>query len=244
LSGKNAEVVSGYYKDYFRLIMAYGTNFMMYLKLKGSNVNVNVHPISKRIAEYKEMIEQYRKIGDQIVILASRIDENVLSHVPSQEGKKSGNRATVLPKGNLPSGLSMAKVAEYMDRLCAVKEPVEKSAGRKRSGILRDGPKAKKNKQIDDVSNDEYDDVSDENSSHPPDDGSKRSITYEMAKNKGLTPRRKKELRNPRVKNRMKYRKAKIRRKGQVREVRKEMKKYSGEMSGINAFVTKSIKLK
>lgn len=45
---------------------------------------------------------------------------------------------------------------------------------------------------------------------------SKRPITYEIAKNKGLTPHRKKELRNPRVKHRMKYRKAKIRRKGQV----------------------------
>lgn len=44
----------------------------------------------------------------------------------------------------------------------------------------------------------------------------KRGITYQIAKNKGLTPRRKKELRNPRVKNRMKFRKAKIRRKGQV----------------------------
>ena len=37
-----------------------------------------------------------------------------------------------------------------------------------------------------------------------------------MAKNKGLTPKRKKEYRNPRVKHRLKYRKAKIRRKGQV----------------------------
>lgn len=45
----------------------------------------------------------------------------------------------------------------------------------------------------------------------------KRGITYQISKNKGLTPRRKKELRNPRVKNRMKFRKAKIRRKGQVR---------------------------
>lgn len=44
----------------------------------------------------------------------------------------------------------------------------------------------------------------------------KRRITYQISKNKGLTPHRKKELRNPRVKNRMKYRKAKIRRKGQV----------------------------
>lgn len=44
----------------------------------------------------------------------------------------------------------------------------------------------------------------------------KRAITYEIAKNKGLTPHRKKEQRNPRVKHRNKYRQAKIRRKGAV----------------------------
>lgn len=44
----------------------------------------------------------------------------------------------------------------------------------------------------------------------------KRSISYQIAKNKGLTPHRKKEQRNPRVKHRNKYRKAKIRRKGAV----------------------------
>lgn len=44
----------------------------------------------------------------------------------------------------------------------------------------------------------------------------KRAITYKMAKNKGLTPHRKKELRNPRVKHKLKFRKALIRRKGAV----------------------------
>lgn len=47
-------------------------------------------------------------------------------------------------------------------------------------------------------------------------DIAKRAITYKMAKNKGLTPHRKKEQRNPRVKHRNKFRKAKIRRKGAV----------------------------
>ena len=37
-----------------------------------------------------------------------------------------------------------------------------------------------------------------------------------MAKNKGLTPKRKKINRNPRVKHREKYRRAQIKRKGQV----------------------------
>lgn len=47
-------------------------------------------------------------------------------------------------------------------------------------------------------------------------DAKKRAITYEMSKNKGLTPHRKKEQRNPRVKHKLKYRKALIRRKGAV----------------------------
>jgi len=48
------------------------------------------------------------------------------------------------------------------------------------------------------------------------DDEAKRGITYQIKKNKGLTKFKRKELRNPRVKHRMKFRKAVIRRKGQV----------------------------
>ncbi len=44
----------------------------------------------------------------------------------------------------------------------------------------------------------------------------KRAITYQIARNKGLTPQRKKELRNPRVRHRKKYKKAIIKRKSQV----------------------------
>lgn len=44
----------------------------------------------------------------------------------------------------------------------------------------------------------------------------KRAVTYKIAKNKGLTFKKRAELRNPRVKHRNKYRKALIRRKGAV----------------------------
>uniref|UniRef100_A0A3Q3WB73 Sas10 C-terminal domain-containing protein n=1 Tax=Mola mola TaxID=94237 RepID=A0A3Q3WB73_MOLML len=88
----------------------------------------------------------------------------------------------------------------------------------------------------------ELEDRGDEEEELDPD--AKRGITYQMAKNKGLTPKRKKIDRNPRVKNKEKFRRAQIRRKGQVREVRREDTRYSGEMSGIRAGVKKSIKLK
>ena len=72
----------------------------------------------------------------------------------------------------------------------------------------------------------------------------RRNITYEIGKNKGLTAQKKKELRNPRVKHRLKYDKAKKRRKGQVREPRKELNKYAGEASGIKSGLVRSIKFK
>lgn len=72
----------------------------------------------------------------------------------------------------------------------------------------------------------------------------KRAITYQMEKNKGLLPKRKREQRNPRVKYRRKFEKAVIRRKGQVREPRKELKKYGGELTGINVRAVKSVKFR
>lgn len=48
------------------------------------------------------------------------------------------------------------------------------------------------------------------------DSDGKRAITYQISRNKGLTPKRKKEQRNPRVKHRKKFHKAVIKRRSQV----------------------------
>merc|ERR1712203_231504 len=88
------------------------------------------------------------------------------------------------------------------------------------------------NNANEDLEEDEIDDI----------DEGKRGITYKIAKNKGLTPKRSKLQRNPRVKNRVKYQKAMKRRKGAVREVRDQNTKYGGEASGINMRVKKGVK--
>jgi hypothetical protein len=72
----------------------------------------------------------------------------------------------------------------------------------------------------------------------------KRAATYEIMKNKGLTPHRKKENRNPRVKKRMAYDKAIVARKGQVREVTAGAAgSYDGELTGIKANISRSRKI-
>ncbi|BFZ17194.1 hypothetical protein BsWGS_20233 [Bradybaena similaris] len=67
-----------------------------------------------------------------------------------------------------------------------------------------------------------------------------RPVTYEIEKNK---PKIKSAPNNPRVKNRERFRKAKIRRRGKIREYRPELNKYQGEASGIRAGVIRSMRL-
>jgi len=63
-------------------------------------------------------------------------------------------------------------------------------------------------------------------------------------KNRGLVAHKSKLNRNPRVKKREQYRKALVRRKGHVREVRTdEGHKYGGEATGIKSGLSRSRKL-
>ncbi len=63
-----------------------------------------------------------------------------------------------------------------------------------------------------------------------------------MLKNKGLTPHRKKEQRNPRVKHRNKYEKAKKKIKSFKRVVVQQEGSYGGEKTGIKPKLSRSIK--
>eukprot|EP01104_Vermistella_antarctica_P002715 TRINITY_DN12937_c0_g1_i1.p1 TRINITY_DN12937_c0_g1~~TRINITY_DN12937_c0_g1_i1.p1 ORF type:complete len:715 (-),score=275.79 TRINITY_DN12937_c0_g1_i1:43-2151(-) len=71
-------------------------------------------------------------------------------------------------------------------------------------------------------------------------EGGRRHINRQIEKNRGLVPRRKKELRNSRVKHRNKYEAAK---KKIGTQHRKQEGSYSGEASGLRTNVTKSISL-
>ena len=74
----------------------------------------------------------------------------------------------------------------------------------------------------------------------------KRKITYAIQANKGLTPRRKKENRNPRLKKRRKY-ESKLKKLGSIRPVFKAgdpgRGNYGGESTGIKRGAVRSVKL-
>lgn len=69
-----------------------------------------------------------------------------------------------------------------------------------------------------------------------------RGISRQIEKNRGLTPHRKKDSRNARLKNRHKYEKALKRRRGQVRTVIEQSAPYAGEGTGINPAVVRAVR--
>lgn len=73
----------------------------------------------------------------------------------------------------------------------------------------------------------------------------KRKITYAIDKNKGLAPRRKKEVRNPRVKKRMQYadKQKKLKSMKPVYKGGEGKGGYQGELSGIKTGLIKSVRL-
>jgi U3 small nucleolar RNA-associated protein 3 len=75
-------------------------------------------------------------------------------------------------------------------------------------------------------------------------EGERRPASYEIIKNKGLTPHRAKANRNPRVKKREMFDKKVKARKGQVQDVIKGMAgSYGGESTGIKANLSRSRKI-
>lgn len=78
------------------------------------------------------------------------------------------------------------------------------------------------------------------------DPSGKRAIGYTIEKNKGLTPHRKKDVRNPRVKKRKAYEKAKkkLRTVKSVYDGKGQGGAYGGEKTGIKKGIVRSRKLK
>lgn len=224
-------------KTKYQIVLNYCINISFYLMLKAKRLPVNSHPVIKRLAQYRQLLSQLSSgegnLLEQIQeILKIEKDGGSLYNVSDESvthfDKKKKIIAKLEEQNKRPrqnSETSEDEESDYLIEDDKLYEADDMSVDDNELSIEKENQENIVSEQMEDV-------------------GGKRAITYQIAKNKGLTPYRKKEQRNPRVKHRNKYRKAKIRRKGAVREVRKELTRYGGEISGIKASVKKSIKLK
>ncbi|KAM4740422.1 something about silencing protein 10 isoform 2-T2 [Anableps anableps] len=234
---KDGKIPAGKGTDYLKtkqqLYLNYCTNISFYLVLKAKRIPAHNHPVIERLLTYRNLINElsavdarlapeFRKLlaGDEKGKSSSRPTEGKKTKIPSEKEKDSGE--TPPESGDSDSDSDEEAALRFYKE---VEERVKLKRKRKNPEKMEE--------------NDDEDEGDEEQ-----DPDAKRGITYQMAKNKGLTPKRKKIDRNPRVKHREKFRRAKIRRKGQVRDVRREETRYGGEVSGIRAGVKKSTKLK
>ncbi|XP_069803524.1 something about silencing protein 10 [Dendropsophus ebraccatus] len=217
---------SKYLQTKYQLYLNYCTNISYYLVLKAKRIPISGHPVIERLVTYRNLINDLavvdERVSPQIRLLLSEDFQKNLS-----EGKVSINPAK--PSKTVVAKRSVSEAVPGDDS--DMDEEAALNYYRMMENRLLQKRKPEE-RPIMEAPSDEMD------------PNAKRGITYQIAKNKGLTPKRRKIDRNPRVKHREKFRRAKIRRKGQVREVRKEEVRYSGEISGIRAGVKKSIKLK
>ncbi|NXI96137.1 SAS10 protein, partial [Psophia crepitans] len=240
---KNGTIPQGkgsrYLQTKYHLYLNYCANISFYLVLKSKRMPVHSHPVIERLVAYRNIINDLavidQKLSSQVRFLLKnyydrkedklRKEKKFALFLPLDVKKNKSKRAPALANGR-------AVADEPSDE-----SDLDEEAALKYYKMMEEKLKLKRKRTED------QDALDEEAALEGEDPNKKRGVTYQMIKNKGLTPKRKKIDRNPRVKHREKFRRAKIRRKGQVREVRRELHRYAGELSGIRAGVKKSRKL-
>lgn len=221
-----------------QLILNYCTNVSFYLVLKAKRIPIQNHPIVKRLVQIRQLLLQ---MDEKYATIVKPQLEQLLEAI--KEGKEFAIEieSKAVPKEKKEK--KKLRFVEHLEKGDADSESDMESKADETAGKDDDLDFKRKLKLMETDSEQENADE-EQNDDEMGDEDERRQITYQIAKNKGLTPYRKKELRNPRVKHRNKFRKALIRRKGAHRTVRKEIKRYDGEKFGIKASVKKGIKIK
>ncbi|KAK2821392.1 hypothetical protein Q7C36_020735 [Tachysurus vachellii] len=212
-----------------QLYFNYCTNISFYLVLKAKRIPAHNHPVIERLVTYRNLINELGAVD-------AKLSPQLCQLLSEGQGKRAAKKTHSSKKDKR----EISKVTAMQE--AEVSDSDEEAALLFYKGIEERLKLKRKNKKLpDDGLMMEQQEAEEEAEM---DGEAKRGITYQMSKNKGLTPKRKKIDRNPRVKHREKFRRAKIRRMGQVLEVRREDTRYTGERSGIRAGIKKSTKLK
>lgn len=197
------------------LIINYCTNISFYLMLKAKRVKVRNHPLVKRLIQFRQLVCQLDDIFEYVVKPQLEV---LLSEVEDVYEN--------------PKLKMLQNLKEQLETTVASEETSE------------EGDEVVKPLFTHNYSSESEGEEEKMETAEAEEEATKRQITRQIAKNRGLTATKRRELRNPRVKNKIKFRKAVIRRKGAVREVRSKVDLYSGEASGVKTHLKRSVKIK
>ena len=227
------------------LSFSYCCSILFYLSLRARGESVETHPVCERLVSYRSLIAQLSVLdkdlqGDLQLWLESReelstdsdqligLNDGQALEAPDEDSQNTDSNS------NSPDDKETPNSADKYASLT----PLEFY-----DAMLREREEKKTRKQANKQANKQQNNNKTENPIADT-ENTKRAIDYKIKKNKGLTPKRKKELRNPRVRQRMRYKRALKHRKGQVPGMRPRSSLYPGEMTGIRDDLSKSRKIR
>eukprot|EP00049_Salpingoeca_infusionum_P014740 m.279312 g.279312 ORF g.279312 m.279312 type:complete len:494 (+) comp15741_c2_seq1:97-1578(+) len=224
---KELKALADYVTLHTRLARSYAANIAFYLYSAAHGGLDHTHPCFAAIAKLKQFLDKVTspQKDDQLERLTRKIQTQqamgeavALSNAVRDSSQQSHTATDTASKEDIidegEDGTAV-DVNYYMD-------------------LLRSHDKRKKDKKMQALPEDDGRDA------HV--DGT-RSINYTMKKNKGLLPSRKKEYRNPRIRQKKKFDRASKKRRSQMREAVKEIPKYRGESTGIRRALSRSVTL-
>lgn len=225
------------------LMLNYVANISFYLLLRAEGKSVTDHPVLQHLLLVKKQMQKLAPVDDTV---ASALEDLLTKDFPLEDvddgmdqffssAKKQKNASTQKNKTAAPPAKKKQKTTTTEDAEREEAAKFYEAALQEKKAALQSKQAFFTHEKPGLASSDDDSDLED----------AKRGATYEIIKNKGLKAHKSKLNRNPRVKKRMQFRKAVIRRKGQVRDVRVgEASKYGGETTGIKANLTRSRKIR
>ncbi|PRD26240.1 UNVERIFIED_CONTAM: Utp3 [Trichonephila clavipes] len=259
----SSEACAHYIKIKYQALLHYCMNISFYMSLRSKGPVHKSHPIVRRINSFKDILDRLNNVNKtfkkEINILVKKLKNN--EEIPFTRTQPSIETNEPTTEKNLKNIRNLVQAVFVLFHFSILENLKNDFKSKKDKKSISKQFETKDEKEILSLYQEYKDLKKPKISDVPPDmeeesmdeemgedfyaqkeaDG-KRNITYDIAKNKGLTARQKKANRNPRVKNRMKFKKAQIQRKGQVRGVIRELKRYDGEPTGISAHVVRSVK--
>uniref|UniRef100_H2ZK95 Sas10 C-terminal domain-containing protein n=1 Tax=Ciona savignyi TaxID=51511 RepID=H2ZK95_CIOSA len=204
----------------FNLYTSYLINVSFYLSLKCKSVAVRNHPVIKRLVEFRTLINELTPLDEELEEQVDRLLQGKVGTLAKLD--KTTNETTSMETAKTESQHKLKELGpvDSLKYFTALQER------------LKAGDNEPESEPI--AMHAEFAEKAEE----------RRAINYTMSKNKGAHSKRRKLDRNPRVKHREMYRKAKIRRRGQVRTYKPEINKYAGEASGIRAGVIRGVRIR
>ncbi|TDH66668.1 uncharacterized protein CCR75_005187 [Bremia lactucae] len=219
------------------LLLNYSANISFYMLLRAQGKSVADHPVLMHLLLLKKQLSKLHTIDE---VVNGQLQDLLTKQLPAEQEPKFDNGLISKERKRWSNGDLSTKQKSMK---ISPEERIEAERFYKQNALDQAKLKqAKKElytheKPVLQASSDESSDMEGE--------GTKRGATYQIIKNQGLKAHKSKLNRNPRVKKRLQYRKAIIRRKGQVRDVRVgEAGKYGGESTGIKSNLSRSRKIR